>query len=85
MKFNVACKSEAIDPVINEIGIALEGIINKALYESDVGENPIEITMIPVDVPNVAINVALPILKAIPGVIFIEPVREEVITYEFTD
>lgn len=90
MKFNVACKSEAIDPVIERIGITvlgkcLNGFLKKTLYESDVGEGLIEITLVPIVVSDNAFCFTkhiLTLLKAIPGVIFIEPVREEVITYD---
>jgi len=85
MKFNVACRSDVIDSVIKEIGLTFKGLVKKTLYESDVGEGLIEITLVPMIIPDSAVSFTkyiLPILKAIPGVIFIEPIREEVITYD---
>lgn len=79
MKFNVACRSGTIDrvfPVINSR--FLKGPIKKTLYESDIGEDLIEISLIPITLDLIAMQL-ITILKLIPGVIFIEPVREEVI------
>ena len=82
MKFNVACRSGTIDRVLSEIDLSfLKRPIKKTLYESDIGEDLIEIALIPIMLDWIAIPL-IPILKAIPGVIFIEPIREEVITYD---
>lgn len=86
MKFNVACKSEAIDPIIDGyIGKTFRAV-KKTLYESDVGQEATEITLIPISISDNAVvdftKYVLPMIKAIPGVIFIEPMREEVITYD---
>ena len=85
MKFNVAC-NKSIDPIINRIGKAFKGPIKKTLYESDVGEEAAEITLIPISISDNTIvdftKYVFPMMKAIPGVIFIEPIREEVITYD---
>lgn len=82
MQFNVACRSGTIDQVFSVINSRfLKGPIKKTLYESDIGEDLIEITLIPITLDLIAMQL-ISILKLIPGVIFIEPVREEVITYD---
>ena len=83
MIFNVACRSGTIDRILSELDLRfLKGPIKKTLYESDIGEDPIEIALIPISLDWISISL-IPILKDIPGVIFIEPVREGVIAYEF--
>ena len=85
MNFNVAC-SKSIDPIINYIGTGFKRPIKKTLYESDVGEEATEITLIPISISDDAVvdftKHVFHIIKAMPGVIFIEPVREEVIIYD---
>ena len=82
MIFNIACRSGTIDQIFSEIDLRfLKGSIKKTLYESDIGEDLIEIALIPITLDWIAIPL-IPIIKAMPGVIFIEPVREEVITYD---
>ena len=83
IKVNIACRSELIQPVLDEVGKALSKPIRKTLYEHDVGEEPIEITLISVKIGDQALKMVASIVKKIPGVIFIEPVREEVKEYEF--
>ena len=82
MIFNVACRSGTIDRIFSVINLKfLKGPIRKTLYESDIGEDLIEIILIPITVDRITIQI-ISILKLIPGVIFIEPIREEVITYD---
>ena len=78
---NIGCKSEFIDAVLSEIGGKLRSSTRKVSFIDGGIESTI--TIFQIHVLDELVKAIASVIKVIPGVIFVEPVREEVITYEF--